>query len=156
MRWRTAVRSERGRNAKLWLGGVRRKPQNLATAPWGSSWTLAAGSRSPTLLWRYADLPAGLQFSVISHFWSPLSASLVVPNTNVGPGEFRSDFTGDRTTQDPLPGTHNGSVDRGINASNIKSVITKYNSIYANQPNAAGQVLINKWTVHVEAVAGAW
>jgi len=30
----------------------------------------------------YADLPRGFQVSVISHFWSPLSTSLVVPNTN--------------------------------------------------------------------------
>ena len=56
----------------------------------------------------------------MSHFWSPLSTSLVVPSTNVGPGEiFRTDFTGDGTTQDPMPGTHVGNFDRGINASNI-------------------------------------
>ncbi len=54
----------------------------------------------------YADLPGGVQLSVISHFWSPLSTSLVVPNTNLGPGEiFRTDFTGDGTVQDPIPGT---------------------------------------------------
>ena len=29
----------------------------------------------------YADLPRGLQLAVIGHFWSQLSASLVVPNT---------------------------------------------------------------------------
>ena len=32
----------------------------------------------------YADLPVGFQLSVISHFWSPLSTSLVVPSTNSG------------------------------------------------------------------------
>ena len=54
----------------------------------------------------YADLPAGFQLSVISHFWSPISTSLVVPNTNLGPGEiFRTDFTGDGTVRDPIPGT---------------------------------------------------
>ena len=53
----------------------------------------------------YADLPAGFQLSIISHIWSPLSASLVVPNTNHGRGEiFRTDFTGDGTVQDPIPG----------------------------------------------------
>jgi hypothetical protein len=77
----------------------------------------------------YADLPSGFQLSVMSHFWSPLSTSLVVPNTNLGPGEiFRTDFTGDGTVQDPIPGTHVGSFDRGINASNINRMLTNYNN----------------------------
>src|SRR5215469_2798787 len=57
----------------------------------------------------YAVLPAGFQLGIIGHFWSPLSTSLVVPNTNLGPGEiFRTDFTGDGTVGDPMPGTHVG------------------------------------------------
>jgi hypothetical protein len=98
----------------------------------------------------YADLPGGFQFSVISHFYSPLSTSLVVPNTNIGVGEiFRTDFTGDGTVQDPMPSTHVGNFDRGINASNLNNVLTNYNNTVANQPTPAGQVLVqnNLFTV---------
>jgi carboxypeptidase family protein len=91
----------------------------------------------------YADLPAGFRVGLVSHFYSPLSSPLVVPNTGLGAGEiFRTDFTGDGTVGDPMPGTHFGQFDRGTNASSINALVNNYNSKFGNQPTPAGQVLV--------------
>jgi hypothetical protein len=91
----------------------------------------------------YADIPAGFRLGLIGHFYSPLSSGLSVPNTGLGNGEiFRTDFTGDGSVQDPLPGTHLGNFDRGINASSINAAINNYNSNVAGHATPAGNVLI--------------
>ena len=60
-------------------------------------------------------LPGGFRTGVVAHFYSALPASLYVPNTDSGPGEiFRTDFTGDGTVQDPLPGFNIGAYGRDV------------------------------------------
>lgn len=90
----------------------------------------------------YADLPGGFRLGLITHFYSPLSSALVAP-TSGGTGEnFLTDFTGDGTVGDPLPGTHLGQFDRETNASQLTGLISKYNTNVAGQPTPAGNVLI--------------
>ena len=90
----------------------------------------------------FIDLRGGFQWAMIGHFDSPLSTTLTVPDTGSGGQIFQTDFTGDGTTQDPIPGTHVGNFDRGIDASGINSVISKYNTNVAGHPTPAGNVLI--------------
>jgi hypothetical protein len=90
------------------------------------------------------DLPWGFQTGIIGHFYSPLSTPLVVPNSGLGDGEiFRTDFTGDGTVQDLLPGTKNGAFMRSISPGSLGNVIGNYNQTAAGQPTPAGQVLIS-------------
>jgi hypothetical protein len=91
----------------------------------------------------YMNFPYQLQLGLMSHFYSPLSTTLTVPNTGAGAGEiFRTDFTGSGVTQDPVPGTKVGSFDRGIDGGNINATIAKYNATVAGNPTPAGQTLI--------------
>ena len=92
----------------------------------------------------YADLPAHFRLGMIFHFDSPLASALAVPVTGIGPGEiFRTDFTGDGTTGDLIPGTKWGSFMRGVNPGNLGSVVGNYNNTVADNLTPAGQLLVS-------------
>ncbi len=91
----------------------------------------------------YADAPFGFRISMIGHFDSPLSSAIVSPSTgDPGVDMFQSDFTGDGTAGDPLPGTHFGQFDRGTNASGLAKMINTYNTNVAGTATPAGATLI--------------
>jgi hypothetical protein len=90
----------------------------------------------------YADVPGGFRLGLIAHFYSPLSSAIVAPNFGDIGEIYRTDFTGDGTVGDPVPGTHLGQFDRGTDAGSLNALISKYNTTNANQPTPAGNVLI--------------
>jgi carboxypeptidase family protein len=92
----------------------------------------------------YADLPGHFRLGTIFHFDSPLASALAVPVTGNGAGEiFSTDFTGDGTVGDPIPGTKQGAFMRSVSLGNLTNVVNNYNNTVANNPTPAGNVLIN-------------
>jgi hypothetical protein len=81
----------------------------------------------------------------IFHFDSPLASALAVPTTGIGPGEiFRTDFTGDGTVGDPIPGTKQGSFMRGVSLGDLPNVVNNYNNTVADNLTPAGQLLVSE------------
>src|SRR5947199_7778102 len=103
----------------------------------------------------YVDVPAGFRLGLIAHFYSPLSSAIVAPNFGDSAEIFRTDFTGDGTVGDPVPGTHLGQFDRGTDASSLNALIGKYNTTYAGQPTPAGNVLIQNGLMTAAQLAAA-
>lgn len=87
--------------------------------------------------------PAAVQMSFIGHFNSPLPTTLV--SEDLGrPGEiFHTDFTGDGTTGDIIPGQNIGTYGRSVSAAGLASVIANYNVNQAGSLTPAGQALVN-------------
>jgi hypothetical protein len=92
----------------------------------------------------YAELPGHFRLGTIFHFDSPLASALAVPTTGLGPGEiFRTDFTGDGTVGDLVPGTKQGAFGRGVSTGDLNNVINNYNNTTAGNLTPAGQVLLS-------------
>ncbi len=90
------------------------------------------------------DLPRGFRVGAISHFYSPLASAAIVGNTGQLGDILRTDFTGDGTISDPVPGTKQGSFGRDFGVSGLNQVINSYNANVANQATPAGQALISQ------------
>lgn len=94
-----------------------------------------------------ATLPGDVKINVISKAFSALPQTLFVPTTFGGGSEiFATDFNGDGTSSDPLPGTNRGSYGRGIGcgAAAINGVIDAYNKAHEGQLTPAGRRLVNE------------
>ena len=91
----------------------------------------------------FADVPLGFRLGVIAHFYSPLSSAIVSPSTgDPGVDMFQSDFTGDGTAGDPLPGTKFGQFGRNTDVGGLVSLINNYNGNVAGTPTPAGAALV--------------
>jgi hypothetical protein len=91
------------------------------------------------------EIPGGIRLNSIWHFFSALPQSAFVPQALGGPAEiFFTDFNGDGTVGDPLPGTSRGSYGRNISCgAAFNRVIDAYNSTQAGQLTPAGQSFVN-------------
>jgi len=95
----------------------------------------------------YFDLPLNFRLGFVSHFWSALPTSIEVPSSAGGSsnttGEiFLSDFTGDGTVGDLMPGTTVGNFGRGISINGLNNLINNFNSTVAANVTPAGQALV--------------
>jgi hypothetical protein len=96
----------------------------------------------------YFDLPGSFRLGFVSHFWSALPTSIAVPtqggNAAPGTGEiFLSDFTGDGSVGDLLPGTKTGSFGRGVGVGNLTTLINNFNTAAPTMLLPAAQSLVS-------------
>lgn len=92
------------------------------------------------------DLQHSLQLSFLSHFASPLPATLRFPQEAGGAEILVTDWNGDGSTGDVLPNSTVGAYMRSWKPGNLAQVIQQYNTNIAGsaQPEtASGNALIN-------------
>jgi hypothetical protein len=89
------------------------------------------------------NLPWHFRLGTITRVASPLSQSALLPLAS-GIGEiFFTDFDGDGTVQDPLPGTRRGSFGRDVDVNGLNQLLTDFNGQVASGFTPAAQALIN-------------
>jgi hypothetical protein len=81
---------------------------------------------------------------LISHFYSSPPNTLTVDRNGTSRAEiFRTDFTGDGTIRDLLPGTQPGAFGRSISPENLNTAILTFNNTLANTLTPAGNALVS-------------
>lgn len=94
------------------------------------------------------NLPYGFELSTVNHFATGFAVTPTLgtdPTFSGSPLEiFATDWTGDGTVGDPVPGTNIGSFDRSIsNPQQLQALINAYNSHNAGTLTPAGQRLVS-------------
>jgi len=94
----------------------------------------------------FFDLPHSLQLSFLSRFASPLPVTLRFQQNSGGAEVLVTDWNGDGSTGDIIPGSNVGSFMRSISTSGLQSFISNYdlNVAASSTPQTpAGNALIN-------------
>jgi hypothetical protein len=94
----------------------------------------------------FFDLQHSVQLSFLSRFASPLPVTLRFQQNAGGAEVLVTDWNGDGSTGDIIPGSNVGSFMRSIGASGLQSFISNYNLNSATSPTPqtpAGNTLIN-------------
>jgi hypothetical protein len=84
----------------------------------------------------------GFRLDTIAHLYSSLPTTLNVQTTGSA-DIFISDFDGDGTIGDVVPGSNVGSFMRQYGPHNINNLINSYNAKYTNQLTPAGAQVVN-------------
>ena len=92
------------------------------------------------------DLPRRLRLGMIAHVSSPLPATLAFQQNSGGAEVLVTDWTGDGSTGDIIPGSNVGSYMRSIKPGGLSNFIKSYNTNIAGSASPqtpAGNALIN-------------
>ncbi len=87
----------------------------------------------------------GPRIGIIGHIYSAQAANLLLDTTtNGGKGQiFQTDWTGDGTIGDLVPGSDPGYFQRQVTRDNLGKFINRYNSKFAGTLTPAGQTVVN-------------
>jgi Carboxypeptidase regulatory-like domain len=87
------------------------------------------------------EFPKFVKLSLVQHLNSPYPITLQAYNQGRADEIYHTDFTGDGTVGDILPGTNIGTF--GRSSSDLGAIISKYNSTVAGKLTPAGQTLVD-------------